>query len=139
MKPFEIALGEYNTTGIIGARHNAKIVKYFEAIGSGWVKDDDTSWCACFMNWCLMKAGKRFSSALNARQFLKYGVPTDRPVLGDIVVLWRISPTSAFGHVAFYISANTDGTINLLGGNQSNMVTIKPFPKTQVLAYRKTL
>ena len=137
MKPYEIALNQYGVKGIPGAQDNPVIEQYFKDIGAGFVTDDDTAWCACFMNWCLLKAGKPSSSLLNARQFLTYGMPTDTPQLGDIVVLWRISPTSNYGHVAFYVSKNLDGTINLLGGNQDNQVEIKAFSTNQVLAYRR--
>jgi hypothetical protein len=56
--------------------------------------------------------------------------------MGDIVILWRISPKSIYGHVGFYVCERKN-TLYLLGGNQSNSVSIAPYPKTQVLGYRK--
>lgn len=136
MQPYQVALTQYGVSGVTGLQNEPVVLKYFKDIGAGWVTDDETSWCACFMNWCLMKAGRQYSSALNARQFLTYGSATKSPKLGDIVVLWRISPTSAYGHVAFYISTNKNGTINLLGGNEDNQVEVKAFSPYQVLQYR---
>lgn len=136
MTPLEIALKEYGTKEIAGILHNAEVVKYFKAIGHKWVNDDETAWCAAFANWCLLKAGKPHTGKLNARSFLEYGQATKKPVLGDLVVLWRIRRDSVFGHVGFYIRETKD-SIYMLGGNQSDEVNIAAFPKTQLLGYRK--
>lgn len=136
MKPFEIALGEYGVYEIAGTVNSPRIMKYSHDIGLTWVKDDETAWCALFVNWCLMTAGKPNTKAANARSFLTYGVSTKTPVLGDIVVLWRESINSAFGHVGFFIH-DTENYIYILGGNQSDSVNITRFPKTQLLDYRQ--
>lgn len=138
MKAWEIALLEYDTAEVVGLQNNPKILEYAKEIGASWVSNDETPWCAIFMQWCLMKAKKPFSYMANARYFLKYGEHTDNPEMGDIVVLWRDSKTSASGHTAFFVKQN-DTTVWLLGGNQNNKVTISQFNKTQVLDYRKIL
>lgn len=138
MKPWEIALTEYDTAEIVGLKNNPKIVAYAKEIGATWVNNDETPWCAIFMQWCLMKAKKPFSYMANARYFLNYGVKTEYPTLGDIVVLWRGSPTATTGHVGFFVKSD-EKTVWLLGGNQNNKVTILPFNKTQVLEYRQIL
>ena len=134
-KAFEIALKEYGTKGIMGVGESPQVLNYFAEIGHSWVKDDDTAWCAAFLNWCLKKAGATFTGSLLARSFLNFGTNTKTPTLGDIVVLWRVSPTSGFGHVGFFISETAD-TIFILAGNQDNQVNIKEFPKTKLLGYR---
>lgn len=130
-----IALNEYGETGIAGTKSNDKILKYFSEIGARWVIDDDTAWCSAFVNWVLKQAGLPYSSALNARNFLTYGKKTIKPVIGDIVILWRISKTSAFGHVGFFVK-ETPTTVFILGGNQNNSVNITAFDKSKVLDYR---
>lgn len=135
MKPWEIALTEYDTAEVVGLQNNPKILAYAKEIGAGWVSDDETPWCAIFMQWCLMKAKKPFSYLANARSFLNYGLPTNQPTLGDIIVLWRGSPTGTAGHVGFYIKEDQK-SIWLLGGNQNNKVTITPYSKTQVIGAR---
>lgn len=136
MNPIEIALKEYGTHDIAGAKSNPRVLQYFKDIGQKWVTDDDTAWCAAFVNWCLKQAGKPQTGELNARSFLTYGVPTNVPQLGDIVVLWRINRTGPYGHVGFFI-AQTDTLIYILGGNQADSVNIMAFPKTQLLDYRR--
>ena len=136
MKPFEVALREYGTWEWPGSEHNPRVLQYFKEIGHAWVKDDETAWCAAFVNWCLLQAGKPQTGKLNARSFLEYGQGTESPVLGDLVVLWRISRDSGFGHVGFFVRMSAN-SIYILGGNQSDQVNIQKFPKTQVLGYRK--
>lgn len=131
-----IALREYAEHDIVGIDNNARVLSYFKDIGQKWVTNDDTAWCAAFINWCLMKAGKNGTGLLNARSFLTYGVKTDKPTIGDVVVLWRISKDSPFGHVGFFIKESKEG-IYILGGNQNDSVNIALFNKTQVLSYRK--
>lgn len=136
MKPFEIALSQYGIWEWLGKDHNPQVLKYFKEIGHKWVKDDETAWCAAFVNWCLVKATKIQTGSLAARSFLKYGVSTKKPQLGDLVVFWRGSKDGAEGHVAFYI-AETKSSVYVLGGNQNQQVNISAYSKTQVLDYRK--
>lgn len=135
MTPLQFALTQYGTKEIAGLLHNAEVVKYFKEIGQGWVKDDETAWCAAFLNWCLKKSGRVFLNTLNARSFLNYASSTTQPKLGDIVILWRYAKVSPYGHVGFYIS-ETKNDIFILGGNQANEVNISRYPKTQLLDYR---
>jgi uncharacterized protein (TIGR02594 family) len=136
MRPHDIALSQYGTKGISGKTHNPEVVRYFKDSGHAWVVDDETAWCAAFLNWCLKKGEYPDNGALNARSFLTYGKPTTKPEVGDIVVLWRISRDGPYGHVGFFVRATKD-VVYILGGNQSNEVNIKAFPIDQLLGYRK--
>lgn len=138
MQAYEIALTQYGNQSYSGPENNPNVVKYFTEIGASWVRDDDIAWCAAFLNWCLMKANLPYTKSLLAREFLKYGKETNTPVLGDIVVLWRISKDSPWGHAGFYV-AEGKSTVYILGGNQSNRVSIEVYPKTQILGYRAYL
>ncbi len=136
MRALDIALKEFGVKGIVGDKNNDRILQYFKDIGQAWVKDDETAWCAAFVNWCLVQVSKPQTGKLNARSFLEYGTITDAPELGDIVILWRISKTGSFGHVGFYV--NTVGeNINILSGNQGNSVNITSYPKANLLGFRK--
>lgn len=93
-----------------------------------------TPWCAAF-TWSLMKrAGHVVPNSLMARSGANWGEPCE-PKLGCLVVMWRGSPTSASGHIGFYAGEN-DTHVFVLGGNQSDAVTVAKFPKSRVLAYR---
>lgn len=135
MDTFLIALKEYGNKEVAGILHNAEILKYSKDIKLKWVKDDETAWCAIFVNWCLWKSKKPITGDAMARSFLKYGYKTTVPTFGDLAVFWRISPTSGFGHVGFFIR-KINGLVYVLGGNQSDMVNISAFPESQILEYR---
>lgn len=131
----EIALKEYGKSDFSGASSNPEIVKYFHEIGASWVANDDTAWCAAFVQWVLKQAKKQYSSALNARSFLKYGIPVLNPEVGDIVIFWRIAENSVYGHVAFFIREDVNN-VWVLGGNQGDRVCIAAYPKARLLGYR---
>lgn len=134
----QTAFSQYGVTEISGASHNPTIVNYFKTIGHKWVTTDETAWCSAFANWVALKAGKKGSGKLDARSWLKTGNTTYRPVLGDVVVFWRESKSSWKGHVGFFIGYSEDNRyIYVLGGNQSNQVNIKPYPKSRLLGFRR--
>jgi len=137
-KALEIAFKEYGNKGIPGSNSEKEVLKYYTDIGFKWVQDDDLAWCSAFMNWCLKKANLPYFKTLSARAMLKYGTKTEYPEIGDIVVLWRISKNSIYGHVGFFITEKK-GVIYLLGGNQSNSVSTAPYQKKNLLEYRKLI
>lgn len=135
MKPYEVALSEWNTREIVGKKHNPEVLKYFQEIGYEWVKDDETAWCSAFINYCAQKAGFESSGKLDARSWLKVGRKTSKPKVGDIVVFWRGVKNGWQGHVGFFIREK-DGFIYTLGGNQSNKVRIAAYEAHRLLGYR---
>jgi len=135
MTAIEKAFSYYGLKEFAGVKHNPVILDFFKAIGHKWVDDDETAWCAAFANYCCLSTIGKHTGKLNARSFLEFGVRTTTPKLGDLVVLWRVSPDSWKGHVGFYIS-ESENHVYLLGGNQDNQVCIKPYPKERVLSYQ---
>ena len=130
------AMSFYGLKEIPGAEHNPKILEFFKDIGHEWVTDDETSWCSAFINYLALKAGLEKSGKLTARSWLKVGKKTSTPVIGrDIVIFWRVKPDSWQGHVGIY-SGEDDDHIFTLGGNQGNIVCIKPYKKYRLLGYR---
>ena len=129
-----------------GSRHNDVILKYFEDSGHGWVTDDETAWCAAFANSVLAGVGIQGTGSLLARSFEDWGmpVPTPKAEPGDIVVFWRKDPKGPYGHVGFFVRWDGPNPV-ILGGNQQNAdgaktggkVTIKPYPRSRVVAVRR--
>jgi uncharacterized protein (TIGR02594 family) len=93
------------------------------------------AWCAAFVNSIEKSSGRSGTSSLAARSFLNYGQPTASPTSGDIVVLSRGSDPSK-GHVGFFAGYDKDGNVKVLGGNQDDSVSIKSYPKGNVLGFR---
>lgn len=100
------------------------------------INPDNTAWCAAFTNAVLYAHGIKGTGAINARSFLDWGKGTTTPQPGDIVVLWRGSRTSWQGHVGFYKGVDSSGNILILGGNQSDSVSIEAFSPSRILGYR---
>lgn len=107
-----------------------------------WPQGDSTPWCSAFANFVAHCLGLERTRSLRARSWLFIGTKTTRPVRGDVVIFsrgrWAPGPEvlKAKGHVAFYI--DEDAThVRVVGGNQGDKVSIKRYPKTQVLGYRK--
>ena len=131
-----VAQSYVGTDEIRGSKHNPVILAYFEAVGHGWVKDDETPWCAAFVGACLEEVGVKGTGSLAARSYLNWGKKVTKPKYGDIVVFWRGSKNSWEGHVAFFVK-ETDNYVYVLGGNQSNSVNVTRYSKSKVLGYRE--
>jgi uncharacterized protein (TIGR02594 family) len=134
------ALTQYGIKEVPGEKNNPDIVKYFNVLGDGQEWTDEFAWCSAFLNWACIESGKESSGALNARSWLAVGRPVTIPILGDIVIYWRESKSSWKGHVGIYINAEADAdaeVIYTLGGNQGNMVCVKPYYKSSLLGYRR--
>ena len=102
---------------------------------------DETPWCACFVNWCLIQAGRPRGPSPLAADWVQYGKGLDVPVPGAITVIYKTPKPKAKNemtttgyHVGFYVS--DAGGVTLLGGNQENSVKQKSFPQHRVIAYR---
>lgn len=95
-----------------------------------------TAWCAAFVNSTLAQAGSRGTGSNMARSFLKWGAPTQEPKPGDIAVFSRGDPRGAYGHVGFYQGRDANGNIQVLGGNQSDSVSVASYPAARLLGFR---
>ena len=120
---------------IAGSRHNPVIQDFFKRV-TGQAYSDETAWCAAFVGGVLDEAGLPHTGELLARSYLKYGDVVAEPRVGDIVVFWRGSPNSWQGHVAFFLGLDGD-RVRVLGGNQSDAVTVATYPESRVLGYRR--
>ncbi len=133
----QIASGEIGVKEIHGSEHNPRILEYQNMTGLNF-GNDEVAWCSIFANWCALQADLPRSNAANARSWLNVGRKTSFPVPGDVVVIWRESPSSWKGHVGFFMGFNHDGSeIFILGGNQNDEVNIQQFDVSRVLQYRR--
>ena len=123
----ELALG---VSEIAGAENNPRIVMYHRTTAGGGAPDE-TSWCSSFVNYCVEQAGligTRSKWALSWHDEEWGRDVTADPRQGDIAVFRRRSPTESGGHVGFFLSQD-ENTVQLLGGNQGNRISIARFPK----------
>ena len=133
-KWLELAREELGTKESPGTKNNPVVVQYYADSGNAGIRDDSVAWCAAFVGAMLRRCDLPSTGTLTARDYLKYGTPLDEPKLGCIVVFTRGNSTWE-GHVAFYVG-ETANNIKVLGGNQSNSVSIASYPKSKLLGYR---
>lgn len=91
--------------------------------------------CSSFVNWCFKQVNIKGTNNAAARSWLNWGTELKEPKQGCVVIYWRVAPDSWQGHVGF-VDRVEGGKIYTLGGNQGDAVSIKSYPKSQVLGYR---
>ncbi len=121
----QIGVREYG-----GRSSNPRIVHYFrKAVGRSY--SDSYPWCSAFINYVTKTAGHRGTNSLSARSWLRWGRYTSNPRPGDIVVFGR----RRGGHVGIFVGFSGN-RVRVIGGNQSNRVSLKSYPRYRVLGYR---
>lgn len=120
-----------------GPTNNPRIIEYHKKT-SLKSNADKVPWCSAFVCWVLEEAGMGSTRSARARSWLGYGKPS-KAIPSNVVILWRTSRISNNGHVGFYIGEdpNKKDHILILGGNQSNTVSIASYPIHRVLGYRQ--
>ena len=100
-----------------------------------------TEWCAAYVNYVLELNGLTGTDSLLAKSYLRWGSPVEEPQEWDVVIFDR-GREAWQGHVGFYMGSFTrNGQIYylILGGNQSDAVTIEAYPQNKVQGIRRWL
>jgi uncharacterized protein (TIGR02594 family) len=128
--PWMDAAGNYLGTRETG-NNRGTLIDQWNLANGGRLGDP---WCATFVNHALGQSGVQGTGSASSQSFRNWGVDAGGPVTGSIVVFkW---PNQPGGHVGFVQSVNANGTINVLGGNQSNSVSVATFSTAHVVGYR---
>lgn len=123
-------LGEKEVKGKLA---NEKIVELFKDSGNPTVVSDEVPWCAAFVGACLARANKPNTGSLVARDYLKYGTKLKGPKVNSIGIMRR-GNSSWEGHVGFVTQFDKDW-VWMLGGNQSNSVSVQKFARSKFLGF----
>lgn len=117
---------------IPGKAHSPVIQRWLRELKAWW-DDDETPWCGVFVAYCLREVGMPTPQHwYRARAYLEYGNNLIVPFLGSIAVFER----TGGGHVGFVVGRDERRRLMVLGGNQSNAVTIAAFDPSRLLGYR---
>lgn len=133
------ALSLYGTAEQPGPGDNPSILEWAKLVGlEKYYKSDSIAWCGLFMAYAVLQAGFNPPAVnpLGARNWLKFGTPQDTAMLGDVLVFWREKKTGFKGHVGIYVGESID-RYYVLGGNQTDMVSIAPVAKVRLLGVRR--
>jgi uncharacterized protein (TIGR02594 family) len=138
-KMLKIALGMYGIIEKPGTENNKQIIDWAAEVG-GRVEDvykaDSIPWCGLFMAVVAKRAGYALpKDPLWALNWGTFGRHVDIAMLGDTVVLTR---PGGGGHVALYVGEDKT-SVHLLGGNQSDAVTVSRMAKSRIYAVRRPL
>ncbi|HYX32902.1 MAG TPA: TIGR02594 family protein [Oligoflexus sp.] len=136
----ELGVSEQRGSG----QHNQRILEYFRSVGDSWIQSDETPWCGAFVGWSLLQSGEPIAKprmgsfrAISAQTWKLYGkeLTEDALVPGVIIVIYdteRTSEDTRSGyHVGFYLDRIVEDDqehLIILGGNQSNRVSVKSYP-----------
>ncbi len=106
--------------------------------GSGYLGDPRRlPWCGDFVETAIAKTlpdEPMVANPYGARNWLKFGVPT-KATVGAVAVFWRGSRSGWKGHVGFFVG-QSERNYQILGGNQSNRVSVVPIAKYRLLGAR---
>ena len=137
----KLALKEYGVKEVVGKGSNRTIITWCDELNLAGAKiegfgDDDIPWCGLFAAIIAYRrlghASEVVKEPLWARSWAKYGVKSTAPGLGDILVFERGNG----GHVGFYVAEDSTA-YHVIGGNQSDQVSIARVLKSRLLAARR--
>lgn len=98
----------------------------------------ETAWCGAFVGMVIATALPKEpmpANPLGSRNWLKFGKAVDAPQIGAVAVFSRGSKTGWQGHVGIVVGHDKTH-LHILGGNQSDSVSIARIAKTRLLGYR---
>jgi uncharacterized protein (TIGR02594 family) len=127
------AIALHGTVEAPGTKNNPRITAWAMECGIGAYSTDSIPWCGLYMAVTAKRAHwARPPNPLWARDWLNWGIERDGPaLLGDVLVFARGSG----GHVAMYVGEDKT-SYHILGGNQSDRVSIVRKPKLPILGIR---
>lgn len=102
------------------------------------LRASEIPWCGAFVGMVIAAALPQEplpSNPLGSRNWLKFGTPLVGPQVGAVAVFWRGSKDGWQGHVGFVVGHDKTH-LHILGGNQSDAVTVSRIAKNRLLGYR---
>lgn len=118
-------------------RRDAGRLKHWFAKSVRWIDPRDVPWCGAFVATVMRHWNPAIalpSNPLGAQSWLEFG-ESCAPQLGAVMVFWRVNPDSWKGHAGLYWGEDDD-CYHILGGNQSNAVTITRVSKRRLKGAR---
>ena len=120
-------LGLHETT------NNSTLKKWLGSDGHALGDPSKLPWCGDFAETCIRLGLPKETLVANpylAYNWLKFGKAV-KPQYGAILVFHRGDAKSTRGHIGFYVGESATHYY-VLGGNQGNMVSVSPMPKTKL-------
>lgn len=132
------ALKLFGTLEVPGRKDNPTIIGWAKEVGgevADFYKADSIPWCGLFMAVVARRAGKDVPAhPLWALSWSAFGAKTAAPGLCDVLTFVR----KGGGHVALYVGEDASA-FHVLGGNQSDRVSITRIARSRLYAARRPL
>lgn len=134
----QIARQDLGIKEVPGPESNPAIMRAWRYVDYEPSPDDSkTAWCSAKMCEWAERAGLPSTRAPNARSWEKWGAVLKKPKPGAVTIFWRVSPSDWRGHVGLYLGpGDKPGTVKVIGGNQSDSVSIQDYSEAQLIGYR---
>ena len=126
--------------GLHETANNAELRRFLRSDGPTLGDPARLPWCGDFVETCIAVTLPEAALPTNpylARNWLSFGQAV-QPCFGAVLVFWRGALQGTKGHVGFYYSED-DQHFHVLGGNQSNRVSIARLAKSRLLGARLPL
>lgn len=128
------ALKLYDTVEAPGRADNPTILGWARELGLSEYRHDETPWCGLAMGISAKHAGLQPAKImLRALAWAEWGTPVVVPLLGDVLTFQR----EGGGHVGLYVAEDSTD-YHVLGGNQSNRMSITRIIKSRLHAARRS-
>lgn len=124
--------------GLHERRDNGILSRWLRSDGKTLGDPAKLPWCGDFVETCIavtLPDERIPGNPYLARNWMGFGEPLSRPALGAVAVFWRGRRDGISGHVGFYAGEDANH-VHVLGGNQSNAVTVARLGKDRLLGYR---
>lgn len=145
---FQIASRYVGLAEVPGAEDNPAILAMLR-LDAGWPESDEVPWCSAFVNQVAWLLRLPRSKSLRARSWLQVGYMIgldDALPENDVVVLKQADGDpgpdviKARGHVGFFAGWDPNrNEVYILGGNQSNRVSVSRYPGSRLLGVRRLI
>lgn len=126
--------------GLIEDRDNKELREFLKSDGKTLGDPAKLPWCGDYVETCIAVALPDEILPNNpylARNWTKFGKDV-KPSYGAVMAFWRGTKTGTSGHVAFYYAEDATH-YHVLGGNQSNSVSVTRIARNRLLAARMPL
>lgn len=131
------AFADLGVKEVTGTKHNPRVLAMFAVAGHPEIKDDETAWCSGAVNAWFIETGFKGTNNLAARSWERWGKPLDieKPIKRGAVLIFRRGTEKWQGHVCLLLEDRGDALV-VIGGNQSNAVTIATYSRDALIAAR---